>query len=366
MDRNAKELLEKYKHGTITPEEQLLVEDWFIKYGIEEEILLNERHISKIKAEMWEVVDARRTKARAVKLWPRIAIAASLALVVFGGGLFFYISKQDQDSTSVPSYVYDVAPGRNTATLTMGNGKVIQLNDNKTGVVVQASALTYNDGTRILTDDGLSPDDKQIIASTPRGGTYQVLLPDGSKVWLNAASTLRFPPSFSRLVNRTVELSGEAYFEIAKDASHPFIVKTNQQAVKVLGTHFNVTAYGDEPIEKTVLLEGSVNINNKRMLSPGQQSRVDPDGNIKVEVADLEGAVAWKNGYFLFKDVPLEIIMRQLSRWYDIEIIYKGQVTDETFNGLINRNSNLSRILNILKKGGVHFDLQGKKLIVTP
>lgn len=363
MDRNAKELLEKYKHGTITPEEQLLVEDWFMKYGIEEEILLNETHISQVKAEMWEVVDAKTNKVKAVKLWPRIAVAASLALAVFGAGLF-YISKQDGNRSNPPAYAYDVAPGRNTATLTMGNGKVIQLNDTKTGVVVQAAELAYNDGTRIVTD--AVPGDKQITASTPRGGTYQLLLSDGSKVWLNAASTLRFPPSFSRLVNRVVELSGEAYFEIAKDASHPFIVKTNQQTVKVLGTHFNVTAYGDEPVEKTVLLEGSVNINEKQMLSPGQQSQVDAYGNIKVGMADLEGAVAWKNGYFLFKDVPLENIMRQLSRWYDLEIIYKGQLTDETFNGLINRNSNLSRILNILKKGGVHFDLQGKKLIVTP
>lgn len=365
MNKNAKELLERYKQGTITAEDKLLVEDWFMKYGIEEEVLLNEMDIDRVKAEMWQVVDAKRNKVNVFKLWPRIAVAAAVAIVILGAGLF-YVAKHGQEDSATPAYVYDVAPGKNKATLTLGNGKVIQLNDHKNGVVIDASALTYNDGTQVAVEGGVAENNMQLTASTPRGGTYQILLPDGSKVWLNAASTLRFPSTFSALANRTVELTGEAYFEISKDKKHPFLVKTDQQVIKVLGTHFNVTAYPDEAMEKTVLLEGSVNINDKKTLSPGQQSQIDAAGNISLETVDTESAVAWKNGYFLFKDVPLEMVMRQLSRWYDIEIIYNGKLTDETFNGLIRRSSNLSRILNILKKGGVRYDLQGRKLTVTP
>lgn len=365
MNKNAKELLERYKQGTITAEEKLMVEDWFMKYGIEEEILLNEIDIDRVKAEMWEVIDEKRSKIKTVKLWPRMAAAAAIVLVAFSAGLF-YISKQGQKNITAPAYASDVAPGKNTATLTLANGKVVQLNENKTGVVIDSSALTYNDGTRVAADDSAIPENNQMIANTPRGGTYQILLPDGSKVWLNAASTFKFPSAFSKSGNRAVELSGEAYFEISKDPAHPFVVKTDQQNIRVLGTHFNVTAYKDESKERTVLLEGSVNINNEKILSPGQQSEVGADGHISIESVDPESAVAWKNGYFMFKDVPLEIVMRQLSRWYDIEIVYNGQLTNETFNGLINRNANLSRILNILKRGGVHFDLQGRKLIVTP
>lgn len=365
MNKNAKELLEEYKQGTITAEEKLLVDDWFMKYEIEEEILLNETDINRVKAEMWEVIDEKRSKIKTFKLWPRIAVAAAITVMVISAGLF-YIQKQGQKNSAVQAYVNDVAPGKNTATLTLANGKVVQLNENKTGVVIDSSALTYNDGTRIPAEESAVPDNNQMTANTPRGGTYQILLPDGSKVWLNAASTFKFPSAFSKSGNRTVELSGEAYFEISKDPAHPFVVKTDQQTIKVLGTHFNVTAYKDESEERTVLLEGSVNINNKKTLSPGQQSQISADGNISIETVDPESAVAWKNGYFMFKDVPLEIVMRQLSRWYDIEIVYNGQLTNETFNGLINRNANLSRILNILKRGGVHFDLQGRKLIVTP
>lgn len=365
MNKNAKELLERYKLGTITAEDKLMVEDWFMKYGIEEEILLNETDIDRVKAEMWEVIDEKRSKAKTIRLWPRIAAAAAIVLVTLGAGLF-YISKQGQKNITAPAYADDVAPGKNTATLTLANGKVVQLNENKTGVVIDSSALTYNDGTKIAAEGSAIPENNQMIANTPRGGTYQILLPDGSRVWLNAASTFKFPSAFSKSGNRTVELSGEAYFEISKDPAHPFVVKTDQQTIRVLGTHFNVTAYQDESKERTVLLEGSVNINNKKILSPGQESEVGADGNISIESVDPENAVAWKNGYFMFKDAPLEIVMRQLSRWYDIDIVYNGQLTNETFNGLINRNANLSRILNILKRGGVHFDLQGRKLIVTP
>ena len=365
MSKNAKELLNKYKNGTISADEKLLVEDWFMEYGTDEEILLNEWQIGNAKAEMWEVIDRKRNKEIKLKLWPRIAVAAAIVLIGLTAGLFF-ISRQSQPDLFVAVKRNDVAPGKNTATLTFGNGKTIILNDQKSGVVIDAAALTYNDGSKVVEEAGLSAAAQQMVASTPRGGTYQILLPDGSRVWMNAASTLKFPSTFTNLKNRTIELSGEAYFEVAKDKEHPFIVKTSRQAIKVLGTHFNVNAYPDEADEKTVLLEGAVNVNGTETLSPGQQLQIRSDGKVRIDLVDTEGAVAWKNGYFLFKDVPLKVIMHQLSRWYNIEIVYNGEPKDETFNGLIKRNSNLSRILNVLEKGGVKFDLQGKKLIVTP
>ncbi len=365
MIKNAKELLSKYKQGTISAEEKQLVEDWFMEYGTDEKILLNELQIDDVKAEMWQVVDRKRDKVRKLKLWPRIAIAAALALMVLSAGLL-YISKQTGPDLIVAVKSNDVAPGRNTATLTFSNGQVIVLDDQKNGVVIHAKALTYNDGSKVVEERGLPAAAQQMVATTPRGGTYQIMLPDGSRVWMNAASTLRFPSAFTNLKNRTVELIGEAYFEVSKDREHPFIVKTSQQAIKVLGTHFNVNAYPDESDEKTVLLEGAVNVNGRETLSPGQQLQIGSDGKASVDNVDTEGAVAWKNGYFLFKDVPLQTIMRQLSRWYNIEIIYNGQLKEETFNGLIRRNSNLSRILKVLEKGGVKFNLEGKKLIVTP
>ena len=365
MDKSAKELLDGYKQGTLTPEEKLLVEDWFIKHGSEDSIEVDEAHINQAKAEMWKAIDASRNKMKTIKLWPRVAAAAAI-LVFLGAGLF-YLSRSGHPVSGVKTYaLHDFAPGKNKATLLLGNGKVITLSDHKTGVTIDASKLVYNDGSNVAGETGSSSDNNQITASTPRGGTYQVMLPDGTSVWLNSATKLKFPATFSNLANRIVELSGEAYFEVSKDAAHPFIVKTSHQHIQVLGTHFNVNAYPDERNEKTVLLEGRVQINHTRVLAPGQQSRVEADGHIKIETADTDDATAWKNGFFSFKDAPLDIVMRQLSRWYNIDIVYKGPLKDDTFNGLINRRSDLSRALKILEQGGVHFSLDGKKLMITP
>jgi transmembrane sensor len=366
MNKSAKELLDGYKQGTLTPEEKLLVENWFIKQGSEDNFEVDEAHINQVKAEMWEVIDASRHKMKTIKWWPRIVGAAAAILVVLSAGLF-YLSKSGQTDFTAKTYTLnDFAPGKNRAILMLGNGKVITLSDHKTGVTIEASKLVYNDGTNIVDETALSHNNNQIMASTPRGGTYQVILPDGTRVWLNSSTKLKFPSTFSNLTNRTVELSGEAYFEVSRDAAHPFIVKTASQHIQVLGTHFNVNAYPDERNEKTVLLEGRVQINNSKVLVPGQQSQVDADGHIKIETADIDDAMAWKNGFFSFKDAPLEIIMRQLSRWYNIDIVYKGELKDDTFNGLINRRSDLSRALKILEQGGVHFSLEGKTLIITP
>lgn len=206
--------------------------------------------------------------------------------------------------------------------------------------------------------------------STPVGGIYQLILQDGSKVWLNSSSSIRYPTEFTDK-ERSVEISGEAYFEIVKNAAKPFIVKVNNLAeVKVLGTHFNVNAYTDEAEVKTTLLEGAVNIsqgNKSSTLSPGQQAQINQSGFIKrVDNVDLDEAVAWKNGNFLFNSATLPAVLRQAARWYDLEIVYEGKVPPDKFSGQIPRSVNLSSLLKWMQWSDVHFKLEEKKLIIKP
>ena len=205
--------------------------------------------------------------------------------------------------------------------------------------------------------------------STPNGGDYQLVLADGSKVWLNAASSLRFPANFVGR-ERKVELTGEAYFEVAKNPAMPFKVKLNGMEVEVLGTHFNINSYADESAIRTTLLEGSIKINRPHassLLKPGQQAMMDKNGQISViNDADLDEAVAWKDGKFQFDRADIHNVMRQLARWYNIDVEYKGTVASH-FGGTISRDVNLSKVLGMLHlTGEVKFQVQDKKVIVMP
>ncbi|WP_438940080.1 FecR family protein, partial [Chitinophaga hostae] len=209
------------------------------------------------------------------------------------------------------------------------------------------------------------------ILTTPRGGQFRVILPDGSRVWLNAASSIRFPTTFIGK-ERRVELSGEAYFEVEEDNNMPFIVGLNGEGqVLVLGTHFNINAYNDEGLQKTTLLEGAVLVTaggHRQMLRPGEQAQVQPanaSAGITVRQTDVEEVLAWKNGYFQFNQADLRAVMRQLARWYDVEISYEGSVPESKFWGDISREANITDVLKVLEKSGVHFRLEGKKIIVT-
>lgn len=203
--------------------------------------------------------------------------------------------------------------------------------------------------------------------STARGEQYQVRLPDSSLVWLNAASELKYPSSFNTLKERRVELSGEAYFEVAKNKKQPFVVQADGQEVKVLGTHFNVSSYSDEPDAITTLLEGSVQISGNgevKVLKPGERA-VRTGNQIKVSEADLSEDMAWKNGDFYFNNVGIASIMRQISRWYDVDIIYQGELTDEKFYGTISRSKNIKQVLNVLEKTkSVHFKVEGRRVLI--
>ncbi len=307
----------------------------------------------------------------------RIATVAACILVLITGAYFWL--QPVKNNTLVKKIVpqkkllNDVAPGKQRALLILADGTQIVLDSASTGLLAQqgnAQIVKLPNGEILYNASGGK--NAEILfntMSTPAGGIYQLILPDGSKVWLNSTSSIRYPTEFADKV-RLVEITGEAYFEIAKNADKPFIVKVNNLAeVKVTGTHFNVNAYDDEAVIKTTLLEGSVNISqgdNSSALVPGQQAQINKKGLIKrIDAADLEEAVAWKNGNFLFNSAGLSTVLRQAARWYDLEIIYEGKIPDDKFSGQISRSVNLSSLLKWMQWSEVHFKLAGKKLIIN-
>jgi ferric-dicitrate binding protein FerR (iron transport regulator) len=269
------------------------------------------------------------------------------------------------------SFKNNVQPGGNKALLTLADGSIIALDNSPNG------ALAQQGNTKILKLNGklayenlkLSP--RKILyntISTPRGGQYQIILPDGTAVWLNAATYMRFPTAFTGK-ERRVEISGEAYFEVATNKAMPFIVSVNGSAIKVFGTHFNVMAYTDEPVLKTTLFEGSVEFYNSGMsaaLKPGQQAELNSHGQIRViNDADIQEIMAWKNGYFYFERANIETVMRQIARWYNIDVVYQNRKTADLFHADIPRNTSLSEVLKALEiAGGVKFKLEGHTITV--
>lgn len=321
-------------------------------------------------------------------IWWRAA-AAVLFILVSGGLAYLYFtthSLQKIAGTPRNNIKNDRAPGGNKAILTLADGSSIVLDSAHNGDLSQqgnAKVIKLNSGQLAYNTvvsgkpQTASPVTYNTIA-TPRGGQYRVLLPDGTEVWLNAASSLKFPTTFTGK-QRDVELTGEAYFEVAKNMNAPFKVHiiTHQTAgpgdggdVEVLGTHFNVNAYDDEATIKTTLLEGSVKVskgNGHSLLKPGQQAQLDrKDGLHLTPDVNTEEVIAWKNGYFQFEEADVQTVMRQLARWYDVEISYEGPVTERQFGGQMPRGANLSEVLRILEESNVHFRIEGRKLVVTP
>lgn len=299
--------------------------------------------------------------------WQNIAAAAAVILVL-GLGIGFYQYRIQGETSSRNEMVNDIEPGKNRATLKLADGKLIELSSTQQAILIQNKNLAYQDGSSLTKTKSIAQGDLSL--STPRGGTYQVVLPDGTKVWLNSASTLSFPADFSGASQRRlVKLSGEAYFEVAKDQLHPFVVATASQNVEVLGTHFNLNSYPGEELTTTTLLEGRVHISGKGIggdLLPGQQSLLQSKNNkFSIVPANLKSAVAWKNGYFRFDDERIDEIMHKLSRWYDIEVVYEGVVSTEKFSGNISRNINISEVLNMLSySGDVRFRVEGRRVTV--
>jgi len=314
---------------------------------------------------------------------------AAAAVILAAGSVIWWWFGQSHNghTTNEPAVAIttDIMPGRNGAILTLGNGQQLVLDSSGNG------ALYSQPGLQIVKHDSLiaynAPAEKEHTGpvsyntlSTPKGRQFQLVLADGTKVWLNASSSIYYPASFNSS-ERVVKVTGEVYFEVAtlrlrSGQKMPFIVKivsgTGKPAgdVEVLGTHFNINAYDDEPVIKTTLLEGSVKLTKDAasvILKPGEQASVSqssqPSQPIPVKTDEV---MAWKNGYFQFERVDIRTVMRQIGRWYDVEIVYEGPVTNDRFGGSIPRDATLSQVLNALEQSLVHFTIQGKKVIVKP
>jgi ferric-dicitrate binding protein FerR (iron transport regulator) len=381
----AKALIQKYNAGQASQQERHLVEDWYAQFATAANSGLSEQDHNNLTAQIWARLPAqsktphRRPPRKTIKLWTRLGLTASIALVA---GLV-YLNHKPRHSAPKQQVQNQIKPGGNKAWLTLSSGKRIALNQAANGTLAQEAGVQITktaDGQIVYTQSGQAGSKQYNTIETPKGGTYQLRLPDGSRVWLNAASKLTYPLAFVCPAGRKVELSGEAYFEVAKDKKHPFKVKTGHQQVEVLGTHFNVSNYADEQQAKTTLLEGLVRIRlsmetaafiteKSTLLQPGEQAVVGTlpgafDYNIH-KVDPLE-SVDWKNGQFAFSNESLGSIMRKLARWYDISIHYQAPLQNVKFSGAISRFDNANKVLDLLQTTGkVHFNIQGKNVTVS-
>jgi len=343
---------------------------------------IEEFHYTALPEMIWDGIKTRIAEPKVAPvrrtLWPRWVAAASITIAVLIGG-YYYQSKNANLKSSI-EYANDVAPGKTGATLTLANGKKIVLTDAANGELAKEAGVVISktdDGQLIYEIKETANNANQInTLSTTNGETYRVRLPDQSEVWLNAASTLKYPNSFASLKERRVELSGEAYFEVAKaytslrgsKQSQPFIVSTAKQELRVLGTHFNISAYEDEALTKTTLAEGSVKVTalgKSLVLKPNQQA-VLSNSAIDVKDVDAEFALAWKSGFFLFNRENLESIMVKIARWYDVQVVYNDpSLKTETFTGTISRFEKISQVFNMLERTeAAKFKIEGKKIII--
>ncbi|MFT3702577.1 MAG: DUF4974 domain-containing protein [Agriterribacter sp.] len=372
------QLLHWLESESLSPEDKKLVNDFLQSQPAPESppSLHLQQLLDKNAQQILKRIDENAVPMRQGKRFPWLRLTAAVIMIAAIGVSYIWLKNQKNQPKTLAikeetPAKKNISPGSNKAVLTLDNGKQIVLDDAENG------ELTQQGNTKIikigdkLEYEKQSEKDRVVYntIATPRGGQYQLELADGSKVWLNAASSLRFPTSFPNK-DRTVELTGEGYFEIAKNANQPFYVKVKGTEVKVLGTHFNIMAYDDEATLRTTLLEGSVAIKNGKnsaFLKPGEQARIQNESlKIKDDV-DIEEVVAWKNGYFQFdRNANVQQIMRQISRWYDVDITYESDLPKRSFGGKISRDSDLKEVLQVLELSKIHFNIEGRKIVVKP
>ncbi|MHA4806802.1 FecR family protein [Flavitalea flava] len=388
-------IIDKYLSGTATPEERLLLEEYYSHLSSQEKKLPQQEDLNKIKEELLERIipsvqplhQDRSPEIPLIRIAGRrlrwIAAASLLVVVCITGYLKLHVRAEVPADLALqsPSPLKDISPGTNKAVLTLANGEQIVLDTAKGGAITKQGDIRIikHEGGLLTYKGGDSREGTEASASTtaityntlttPRGGQYKVTLSDGTRVWLNAASSLHYPTAFAGR-ERSVDVTGEAYFEVEKNPTMPFIVRVNGAEVRVLGTQFNIMAYGEEGEVNTTLVEGGVKIskgNNSETLKPGQQARFTPGGVLTlVDDVDVEDIIAWKNNLFSFNDADIQTVMRQIARWYNIEVKYEGKVTQH-FNGNISRTVNVSKVFSMLElTGSVHFKIGDKQVMVNP
>lgn len=382
------DLVVKYINEELNEPEQSELNKWLESSDSNRELfnqLINSAHqkqaaefFTNDKKEAWTNIYGQ-VKSQRISDYKLFKYAAVLAFVLFSAWMatkydfFAKISTKNDPVIAKVQKQEIIQPGGNKAVLTLYNGEQIELDSLENGTVAEQFGNTVSkteEGKLVYNFSSGSAKNEQAFntISTPKGGEYQLILPDGTKVWLNSMSSLKFPVTFNSR-ERAVELIGEAYFEVAKDKSRPFRVYTKDTKVEVLGTHFNISAFADDSSVRTSLLEGAVKVEKGQKsvtLKPGQEAlSFDSKDGIITQEADLEKVMAWKNGYFLFRDEPIESLMQRISRWYNVDVYYQGNVTGETFGGKFSKKSSLSELLKSLElTGTIKFKTQERRITV--
>lgn len=385
-----RKLAYKWERGLLTDSERVDFEAWYndhdderaeLPANYDREEMIRNRLLNQLMSHMHAGPSEKKyNRSRVISM----IAAASVLLVMLSIGAYFYMKESAGFKQERMAASEDIDPGSNKAILTLADGRKINLDMATDGELAEEKGIKISktaDGQIVYEVMPTPKNGSETISyntiETPKGGQYKIVLPDSSRVWLNAASVLKYPTNFDNK-NRTVELKGEAYFEISPDKQRPFLVKSDRQLTQVLGTQFNISAYPEEETVKTTLVEGAVSVvpssskenkagNLATILKPGEQSTV-LNGEMSIAKVDLTPYISWKKGVFYFDETRLVDAMRQLSRWYDVEVVYSGKVPDTYFYGEISRAKTLSAVLTILQEGGVRFKIEkaaGKnKLIV--
>jgi ferric-dicitrate binding protein FerR (iron transport regulator) len=377
-----KSLLLKHLRAQTTAEEQKVIDAWLAASNANRDLFAELNDPERVAASLekmdrlhedlvWQRLQAHSTESAPMPFLRRYGwAAAAVIFALLGTGAWWVLHNASQNKialTQQQRFRNDIDPGKNAAVLTLAGGKQIVLDSTARGAITRQGNTTIRNANGLLVYNELHEKPTELLfntLATGRGNQYQLILPDGSKVWLNAASSITYPTAFVG-AERKVSITGEAYFEIAKNEKAPFIVESKDVQIQVLGTHFNVNTYDDEDALKTTLLEGSIKVGNS-ILRPGQQAILSRDNTpIKlVDHPDIDEVMAWKNGAFKFNDATIESIMRQMARWYDVEVVYDTRVSQH-FIADVPRDVPASELLKLLElTDQVHFKIEGKKITV--
>jgi transmembrane sensor len=379
-NQQIRDLADKLLKGIISEKERALFEDWYNQQAPDSIDWIKDINATSLKERLFQSIQQEIYSDQSdvfIRKTNRIGwrrTAAAIVILAFGiGGYFVFFNKPRREIAQSPikqELKNDIAPGSNKAMLTLSNGSTIILDSAHNGMLAKqgnAKILKLNSGQ--LAYNTLNEKPAEVlynILTTPRGGQYQLQLPDGTNVWVNASSSIKYPTAFTGK-KREVEITGEAYFQIAKYPGQPFIVRVNGMEVQALGTQFNINSYSDEASVSTTLIEGSVKVTSDNagvILGPGQQSQLK-NGRLRlIKNVNTEEITSWKEGLFHFESADLKTILRQFSRWYDVDVVYEGEIKNRKFFGIVNRSSTLLNVLEMLKDNDIVFRIEGKKLIV--
>lgn len=372
-------LIEKFEQGRASEEDMQELDVWFRSQEANTDLTdsltpeqqelaksnLLKRISNRIDSELpKEAILPRRKIISSV--WVKMSAACLLLICI---GAYFFLNNEQPAQPETADLVTDFAPGSNKAVLTLGNGKQIVLDEAQTGKLADEGNTIIkktDEGKIVYGQNGKNQSVVSNTLATPKGGTYHLILADGTAVWLNASSSITYPSAFTGNT-REVSISGEAYLEVAHNPGKPFRVKTGTQTVEVLGTHFNINAYDGQHAIKTTLLEGSVALTSagqRKLLKPGQQGSL-AGNTIRITKVDVAEVMAWKDGFFDFTDADIQTVMEEFSRWYNLDIVFDGQQTKETFTGRIPRSWSFAKVMNIMGTfKSTHITTKGRRVMV--